>query len=203
MGKRYYCTVQRDVTGNIILWGVGHTKKEAEAEAAEWTASYSKSTGEPDGPIYANLDTVPTDRKTYAVVAHPDFVDEDSSLHVIDGKLVLTDDPAGAEFGVAHAKSCAYAQSGYDFRVICTCKAKHMNKPFRHWQEMALEAVVDWIIHGAENMDYRSLPGTLAKRAFLTLANELSPEMIERTYQRKKQWEQGVCKALSYFTGEK
>jgi hypothetical protein len=87
-----------------------------------------------------------------------------------------------------HPKKCEYAHSGHDLWTDCTCSVKFNKKPFKHWQEMAREHVVETILRGAlQHTDERSLPGALAKAQLLRLANDLDAELVYKILQQRDQ----------------
>lgn len=86
-----------------------------------------------------------------------------------------------SRFNIRHAKACEYVCSGHDLWIDCTCAAKFGGKPFRHWQQMAREHVVETLLRGAlQHTDDMSLPGMLAKAKLLGLVSDLDSELRDK-----------------------
>jgi hypothetical protein len=82
---------------------------------------------------------------------------------------------------IKHAKNCEYICSGHDLWMDCTCSAKSCGKPFRHWQEMARDHVVDAILREALlHTDNMSVPGVLARAKLLGMVSDLDSDRVER-----------------------
>jgi hypothetical protein len=87
---------------------------------------------------------------------------------------------------IKHSKMCVYVCNGYDLWTDCTCRAKFNKKPFKHWQEMARDHVVDAILREALlRTDDRSVPGLLARAKLFGLVMDLDSDRVHRLLEEK------------------
>lgn len=74
-------------------------------------------------------------------------------------------------------------------------KKKTFNgKPLSHWQKMADELFIDSLLRAYHRLDYRSLPGKMARKKILSIALTENPKLWKRMQNRRARFLVNVSK---------